>query len=183
MTAPRLAFAILAVVALPVLANAQNSLLPGGASSLQETHQDWQVICVVREKARTCVVSQQQSKRDTNQRVLTVEYSQDNNNSTNGMLIMPFGLLLSAGITLQVDEKVVSKPLPFRTCLPAGCIVPLTLDKSGIEAQRLGTTLKIVAMSSDNNQPVQLAVSLKGLADALDRVREISSQDGFSSRR
>jgi invasion protein IalB len=47
----------------------------------------------------------------------------------------------------------------------------------------LGTTLKIVAMSSDNNQPVQLAVSLKGLADALDRVREISSQDGFSSRR
>lgn len=41
-------------------------------------------------------------------------------------LILPFGLLLEAGATLQDDDGQPLEPLRFSTCLPAGCVVPLS---------------------------------------------------------
>lgn len=46
-------------------------------------------------------------------------------NALAGTLILPFGLALAKGATLQVDDKAVGQPQTFCTCLPGGCIVPL----------------------------------------------------------
>jgi invasion protein IalB len=157
--------------------------LPGGSSSLQETFQDWQVACVIRDNARHCSLSQQQTKQGTNQRVLAVELTPASNNSLGGVLILPFGLLLTSGATMQIDDKPISKPLAVRTCLPTGCIVPLNFDKTSIDAYRAGSVLKIGSVASDTNQPVLFTVSLKGFNSALDRIREIAKFDSPELRK
>ncbi|MBN9047563.1 MAG: invasion associated locus B family protein [Rhizobiales bacterium] len=57
----------------PPLALAQATpFLPGGASSLQETYQDWQVACRIANGTRLCAISQQQTQQN-GQRVLAIE--------------------------------------------------------------------------------------------------------------
>lgn len=75
-----IAAALLALGTVPQAAAAQeqkSSTLPGGASSLQETYQDWQVACVMVDKGRTCTMAQQQARK-TGQRVLTYNHDRPN---------------------------------------------------------------------------------------------------------
>ncbi|TPM30024.1 invasion associated locus B family protein [Mesorhizobium sp. B2-3-4] len=55
----------------------------------------------------------------------------------------------------------------FSTCVPAGCIVPLTLDQGTVAALRAASVQEIEVKSVDQKE-VPLSVSLKGLAPALD---------------
>ncbi|MEP9372816.1 invasion associated locus B family protein [Mesorhizobium sp. KR1-2] len=150
----------------PVLAQA--TPLPGGASSLQETYQDWRVACQIVNGAKLCAVSQQQVRPD-GQRVLAVELQAAAGDTATGTLVLPFGLLLDAGVTLQIDDRQALAPLRFRTCLPAGCVVALSFDNNAVAALRAGATLNLKASAADTSQEVTLTVSLTGLAAALDR--------------
>jgi invasion protein IalB len=87
-----------------------------------------------------------------------------------GNLVLPFGLLLDAGVALQIDDGQPRDPLRFSTCLPAGCLVPLSFDAETVAALRAGTALRIKAQDTDKKE-VTLSVSLKGLAAALDRLK------------
>lgn len=161
------AAAIAAFMALSAPAVAQEAGLPGGASSLQETYQDWSLSC---QSAPTtvCAVSQQQTQQN-GQRVLAIELRKGAEGAVSGNLVLPFGLLLEAGAALQIDDAQPRAPLPFSTCLPAGCLVPLSFDAKTVAALRAGTALKIKVQGMEKND-VALSVSLKGLAAALDRL-------------
>jgi len=91
-----------------------------------------------------------------------------------GALGLPFGLLLDAGVTLQIDEQPAMAPRCFKTCLPAGCIVPLAFDQARLDMLRAGTTLKVTVKSSGTGQDVALSISLRGLSAGLDRVRTLA---------
>jgi len=145
----------------------QASPLPGGASSLQETYQDWQVACSVQGQSKRCALSQQQSQQN-GQRILAVEFAPTAEKLT-GTLVLPFGLLLASGVEVQVDDNAAGTPMTFRTCLPNGCVVPLTFDAASIKRLRAGTALKLKAVRADNEQPLTFSISLKGFATALDR--------------
>lgn len=168
-----LAVAGAALLALSASAAAQNagSLLPGGASSLQETYQDWSLSCQSAQKV-VCAVSQQQSQQN-GQRVLAVELRGGAEGGISGNLVLPFGLLLDSGAVLQIDDGQPRAPLRFSTCVPAGCLVPLTFDAKTIAALRPGTALKIKVQNMDK-QEVTLSISLKGLAAALDRLKALA---------
>src|SRR5262245_5086988 len=107
----------LALMALSASAAAQDAgyTLPGGASSLQETYQDWSLACQGSPKA-VCAVSQQQTQQN-GQRVLAVELRKGADGGVSGNLVLPFGLLLDAGATLQIDDGQPRAPLRFSTCL------------------------------------------------------------------
>lgn len=45
---------------------------------------------------------------------------------------MPFDLKLDQGTTVAIDEHTPLPALRFSTCLPAGCLVPLTFDKDAV---------------------------------------------------
>jgi len=147
-------------------------ILPGGASSLQETYGDWRVACVMRETERLCSLSQQHSQQN-GQRVLSIEIVPSAENAANGTLVLPFGLLLSAGVTLTVDDQPIGSALPFSTCLPAGCLVPLALDSQTIERAQAGSRLAIGATASSTGAPLSFTLSLEGFAAALIRTREL----------
>ena len=164
---------VAAFVALPAPAATQEagSALPGGASSLQETYQDWTLACQSAPQI-VCSISQQQTQQN-GQRLLAIELRKGADGGWPGNLVLPFGLLLDAGVTLQIDDGKPREPLRFSTCLPAGCLVPLSLDAKTIAALRAGTTLKIKAKSVDQKEAA-LSVSLKGLAAALDRLEVLA---------
>jgi len=162
----------LAFLALVGGARAQdNASLPGGATSLNETHGDWVVTCSVQtvngKNGKACALSQQLTDAKTGQRILAIELRPANANAE-GTLALPFGLVLSKGAALQIDAGAVGVPIHFRTCLPVGCIVPIAFDSKTVAVLRNGTTVKIKTIR-DGGGEMQLSVSLKGFAGALDR--------------
>jgi invasion protein IalB len=142
--------------------------LPGGASSLQETFGDWQVACMVQGAEKHCATTQEQVNQQSHQRVFAVEIGSAGE-KLEGVLLMPFGLSLDRGISLQIDDQPAQPVLRFRTCLPGGCLVPLTFDAKTAALLRSGTTLKAKAVAEGGPEQVY-TISLKGFSQAIDRV-------------
>lgn len=149
------------------------STLPGGASSLQETYDDWQVSCVQQAAGKRCAMSQQQMDQKSRQRVLAMELSVAGD-KVEGVLVLPFGLALEKGAALQVDDGETGAAIPFRTCLPAGCIVPVSFDAAVLDALRKGTAVK-VKVTADGGAETAFSISLKGFTGALDRTAALAA--------
>ena len=148
--------------------------LPGGATTLNETHGDWTVACATPEGNVRCAVSQVQINSDNRQRVLTVELTvTEGGNTASGMLVMPFGLALEQAVTLSIDDGAAMPPLRFSTCLPTGCLVPLAFNQETVTAMRAGTSLKAIATANGSGHEVNFSISLSGFTSALARAAEL----------
>ena len=154
-------------------ARKEAAALPGGASSLQESFEDWTVVCALPGGHKVCSLSQTQANQQTQQRVLAVELTAGNDGSLTGVLAMPFGLALEKGVTLTIGDATAGLTLPFQTCLPVGCIVPLRLDTPTLAQMRAAKQIKLTAHAADTPQPVSFSISLKGFAPAMDRVKTL----------
>lgn len=141
--------------------------LPGGAQAINETFQDWQVTCMQPQGVKRCAVNQQQLDEKTRQRVLAFEL-QPRGDKAEGVLVLPFGLVLDRGVTLKAGDAELGPALRFRTCLPQGCVVSLSLDSKAMAVLRKATVLTI-GVIGDADQPANLSVSLKGFSSAFDR--------------
>ena len=147
--------------------------LPGGASSLTETHGDWIVRCdVASQTAIACAVRQEQLDKATQQRLLAIEIIPAADD-VSGTLVLPFGLSLERGVLLLVDDNMQMPNQRFATCLPGGCIVRLAIDPEVVVAMRNGKALNVVAVQ-DRGAEARFAISLAGLASALDRAAALT---------
>ena len=166
--------AVVALLALAGSASARDGVakLPNGASSLQETYQDWSLACEGAPQT-ICTVSQQQTQQN-GQRVMAIELKRNADGTLAGNLILPFGLALDAGVVLQIDDAAPQKPLRFSTCLPAGCLVSLSFDAKAVAVVKTSASLKVRVQSMDAKEVV-LPISLKGLAAAIDRLAALGS--------
>lgn len=151
----------------------QPTSLPGGATSLQESYQDWSVVCAVPNGSKRCTMSQQQQNPQSRQRVLGIELSGLSSDHADGILLLPFGLSFDLGVTLQIDDGPVGSPLHFRTCLPVGCVVPISFDAKMLATLRRSATLAIRA-TADGASETSFAVSLKGFGTAFDRTLSLA---------
>jgi invasion protein IalB len=134
---------------------------------LQETYDDWQVACGQQGGVKRCAMGQQQISKENRQRVLDIELWPAGD-KLEGALMLPFGLALDQGVTLQVDDAAPGQPLHFRTCLPGGCVVPLSFDGRSLTALLHGTALKLKAVV-DGGGIAPFTISLKGFAGAYNR--------------
>ena len=105
--------------------------------------------------------------------VLAIELRPEGPLGAAGLLLLPFGLALEAGVALRIDEQTSGPDLRFSTCLASGCLVPLVFDAKMIEMLRAGMALKINAAVNETGQPVVFSVSLKGFSAALSRTRDL----------
>jgi invasion protein IalB len=142
--------------------------LPGGASSLNETHTDWSVNCAVRDNRKACVFFQGQTN-SSNQRVLLLELTASAPDKVTGSLVLPFGLALDQGVKLLAEDTAPSAPLQFKTCLPAGCVVPIDFGADTVAALRKSGSLNVQAAAADGGGEIAFTISLKGFSAALDR--------------
>ncbi|MBE0580114.1 MAG: invasion associated locus B family protein [Devosia sp.] len=147
----------------------QEAGLPGNASSLLESHGNWQLVCTAPEGTVRCVMSQTQLA-ENRQQVLSIELSRgDDRNTAGGVLVLPFGLDLARGITYQLDGGQGSAVQPFRTCLPVGCLVDIALDSDTVASLGAGDQLDVIA-TADGGQEIAFSISLAGFSNAHDRM-------------
>lgn len=143
--------------------------LPGGASTLQETFEDWTVSCQSQKETTVCAMRQEQSSTQTGQRVLTAELRNVAGGKVDGVILMPFGLDLAKGASLKIDEAA-GPTLAFSTCLPQGCLAPVSFDAKQIAAIKAGQNINVTTTALNPSQPVAFKISLKGFGAALDRM-------------
>ncbi len=148
--------------------------LPGGANSLRETHGEWTVSCVRQKAATRCAMSQMQADPKTRKRVLTMELQLKEGGNATGVLLMPFGLALKPGVELRVDNQQTGMPFAYSTCLPAGCVVPLSADPALLSALKAGSKLNIKAVANADNQPLAFVLPLNGFSASLERLTELA---------
>lgn len=155
---------------------AQAPLLPGGASSLTETHGDWVVRCQVTTRedapARNCSMNQRRTTQE-GQQILTAELLRPSEDQLEGAIVLPFGLAVTEQIRLMVDEAADSlAELTFSTCLQNGCVVFVSLDASALAALRAGSELRVHAFAPQNEEFV-FPISLTGFTAAVNRLTEL----------
>lgn len=149
-------------------------LLPGGASALSETYGGWTVHCQAANNVKSCSMSLQQLNKDTNQRLLAVEVFAGSTDEAAATIALPFGLAVSKGVTLAVDDQNPSPVLPFSTCLSAGCLVPVSMDRKLLHELGAGKMLKITGTVFDTQRPITFSVPLASFAAALARTASLS---------
>jgi len=162
-------FILSAIVLTGSLTGALAAPLPGGASTLAETYQDWSVNCQAVKDATQCLLSQAQNSSQSGQRVLAVQLHRGAEGNAEGELVMPFGLNLSKGASIKIDEAPLST-VAFSTCLPGGCIAPLSFNAKQLGRLKTANNLQIMVTGLTPTQPLVFKVSLKGFGKALERI-------------
>lgn len=168
--------AMCAMLSVSSLAHAQEAktssqTLPNGATSLTETYGTWTVNCGVQDGQKACAMFRQEVNAQ-NQPVLSMNVSTEQSDTVSGILIVPFGVLVSKPIHLQIDDSKLTLDTSVRTCVPGGCVVPVSFNKAQIAGLRAGKQLKMSATSAANGEPKidNLYIQLDGFGGALDRL-------------
>lgn len=140
-------------------------------STLSETYEAWTVQCANRvegeQTQRTCQMSQELLQQGTGQRVLMIAIG-NTDQGAKGTMVLPFGLRLSDGISVNIAEEEVLRGV-FRTCLPAGCVSEIDLSEE-LLGKLANAEAASVLMTADNGQPAKTDVSLKGFKPAYQRL-------------
>ncbi|MCZ2328400.1 invasion associated locus B family protein [Bartonella sp. F02] len=167
---------ISAFLSFPFSAFAQNAkppaaTLPNGASSLSETYGLWSVNCGIQEDRKVCFINRQEVN-DQNRIVLAMNLVLNSDGMVSGELVVPFNILVSKPINLQVDDGKAIIETSIRTCVPTGCIVPVAFDKNFVTALRSGKRLKLVMTAAIPGEPTlnDFFVQLNGFSNALNRL-------------
>ncbi|MFT8674960.1 MAG: invasion associated locus B family protein [Acetobacter sp.] len=160
-----------AAVVTPKQERVSNSL-PNGVSALTETYQAWKVMCGAGTKGETCVVSQQVSDSKSHKNVMTIQFH-SMGKTTAGVVVLPLGVRLADGVIIRVDGKTLGKPFMFETCIPAGCLAPLTLDEAALGALQSSKKAEF-SFSAATGQHVALPITVSGLDQAMARMTTLS---------
>jgi invasion protein IalB len=147
--------------------------LPNGASSISETYSEWTVNCRLVEAQKQCLLVHAQGNDQTGQRVFAVELRTPKDGKTEGTILMPFGLKLDSGAILKLDDKDLGQGLRFSTCLPQGCLVPVSLPTVATDAMKKAKTLTVASLNLNSGEVVAFNVPLEGFAAATARLAEL----------
>lgn len=159
--------------AAPALARAAESL-PGGASAIQETYGAWTVSCRLAEGRKACTFSQVRGNQQTGQRSFAIELRSPADGKIEGVLVLPFGLALSAGVKLALDDKPLGRTVPFSTCVPDGCLAPVSFPSIATDAIKKAKVLTIAATPASGAEAVTFSLALDGFTAALARIAELA---------
>ncbi|MXV43888.1 invasion associated locus B family protein [Saccharibacter sp. 17.LH.SD] len=143
------------------------------ASSLNETYQDWRVVCQTSSPSagRRCEIVQQILSNQTHQRVLSVELMSVNG-QLSGVVMAPLGVALTKGIALQADNTVVSGPLAFTACTSGGCMASLGFTQPQMTSLQSAHAVSFL-MGTVGGQQLVVPISNKGLRDAVNRLNAL----------
>ncbi|WP_455480883.1 invasion associated locus B family protein [Bartonella sp. B12(2025)] len=145
--------------------------LPNGASSLAETYGLWTIRCGIEEGKKVCFMHRQEVN-DQGRVVVAMNVTLNADGVVSGNLTVPFGIVVSKPVHLQVDEGKAVIKTGIRTCVPAGCVVPVVFDKNHVTTLRAGKHLKLAMTIAAPGEPSldNLFVQLNGFSKALDRL-------------
>lgn len=164
--------ACVAALAISVAALAPRLAL---AERTVETLGDWSVVCETpNSDARVCAATHQvltapneQSQQSLLMR-LVVTYNSDSNESQM-MTIVPLGVDLIKGLTLEVDQGDVLR-LPVKTCDQAGCRIRARVEGNFVDLMKRGAQIFVGYWPSNSEKRLRIAGSLRGFTAAYGRL-------------
>ena len=140
------------------------------AKTSKEFFQDWQLNCVEKGELKNCSVSQTlRTQKGATAAVINASY-------VNGEIILEFGMPLMMDLTKSVTVKVDGDNLAkyaYNTCNAQACFVVRKDDEKLLSAFRKGDEAQLT-LKSYAGQNVQMNVSLKGFAAAINKLKERS---------
>jgi invasion protein IalB len=160
--------------AAPALGQAGAEKLPGGATSLVETYESWTVSCRIVEGRKVCSLTQVRGNQQTGQRSFAIELMPPRDGKTEGTLVLPFGLALSAAVKLTLDDKPLGQTIQFSTCVPNGCLVPVSFPTVATDAMKKAKALTVTATPTGTSEPTAFALTLDGFSAAFLRLAELA---------
>lgn len=150
-----------------------SALLPNGALSVNEAYGDWTVDCRIADSQKRCVLSQAQGNGQTGERVFAIELRTPRDGKTEGTILMPFGVNLDSGAILKLDDKDLGKGLRFSTCVPQGCLLPVSFPTVATDAMRKASKLTVASLNLSSGEAITFNISLNGFSSALDRINQL----------
>lgn len=148
--------------------------LPNGAASINEVYGDWTVNCAIADNSKRCGLSQEQGNSQTGQRLFAIDLQPPADGQTSGVLLLPFGLHLDDGVKLKLDEQNLGQGARFSTCVPSGCLVPVSFPTVATDAMKKGEKLIITATRNGGGEVPTFTVSLNGFSAAINRAAELA---------
>ncbi|RCS23452.1 invasion associated locus B family protein [Phyllobacterium salinisoli] len=148
-------------------------------TALSETFGDWLVNCQTSTQndiqKRNCQMTQEQVDGKSGQRVLMIALGAPDAKTgvVSSTLVLPFGLDLSKGVQIKVDDVDLANAR-ISTCLPQGCIAPLSLDSKALAALSKGKQAVIGMSAFTGGQDVTGNLSLKGFGAAAARLTALT---------
>lgn len=137
--------------------------------TVKDTFGDWAIRCV--DANKTCVM-QQTGKGARGNDVVEIRIrklegvtAQDGSNVPAAIQVLaPLGVLLGAGVRIQVDDKPV-RAAPFELCGPAGCVVRQPMSEDFLDEMRGGSKASVTIVAVPQNE-VSADISLSGFTKA-----------------
>ncbi len=166
---------VLFAVALLGVAGAIFFFMPGTPpSSASYTFQDWLVRCQTVKEKLACGLTQQVLDQRSRGTVLQLSLAEGPDGTRVLGTLVPLGVSVPDGVTLQVGEA--TRKFGYTQCLPGGCIASLKADDEIVAKMKAGGEARL-AVVDRMGRPVVMPVSLKGFADAFDKMT--SPQGGW----
>ncbi len=119
------------------------------------------------ETTKYCQIVQRLNEQETGKRFaeFLIGYPEDAEGEARGIVILPLGVLLSAGVKMQIDEGRVYQ-FDYRYCTDIGCVSVVKLSDGIIDEMKKGAKASISFLSAKGQQ-VNLPITLEGFSKAL----------------
>ncbi len=128
---------------------------------------DWTVTCGGAGDQNRCVMVQILKQQDQEQPFLRMELQRVSGGSISGVMVAPFGLDISKGVSLSIDGGERWN-LPFRTCQSFGCVVRMNIGSELVERLKKGGALDVYLYTLEGAGSLNVEVSLSGFSAAYD---------------
>lgn len=143
------------------------------SKTASENNSPWSVRCNKDEQgnAAGCEVFQRITVKESGQRVIefAIGYPQGKEKPAKGVIILPLGVLLPAGVKMQIDDQEKIFAFNIRSCVPVGCVSHVNLSQEVLDLLKKGVVANIQFVA-DNGQNVVIKISLKGFTKALSSI-------------
>lgn len=132
-----------------------------------ESFGDWKVVCPTKEKkscfARILLVDQEKRQPAVSWFVAR----RGDGKGTVSFVNVPLGVLLTAGVTVEIKDK--PRKYPFNRCTPQGCNALFPMDPEMV-SRLSGMNAVSVTVVGPNTEAFAYTVSLKGFSEAMKRI-------------
>ena len=160
--------------AAPQQQEGQPEAAPAEGTITEQKFQDWTVRCGRQTEQGPQVCEMQQQRVDQEGRtVMAVAVGRVPGTSDLGLLVvLPLGILLPAGVTLQI-EGGAELPLPVDRCERPGCRVEMLLEPDLLNRLKAGSQATVFFEAIDpqgERQRLGVPISLLGFTAALNEV-------------
>jgi invasion protein IalB len=144
-----------------------------GQAYVAGTEGDWQIRCLkAPEGPDPCQIHQllKDSQGNAVAEMTLFDLPGDQQAAMGGSIIVPLETLLTAEVTLQVDDGP-ARTYPFAFCTAQGCVASIGLTEAEVAEMRAGTAASIAVVPAQApDQRVTVTASLMGFTAASRRV-------------